>query len=69
MTGRRKFSDLVRNLPPERQTRIGMLTAGLREKVDLAQLRIARQLSLAALGESLHVEQPAVAKIEKRADM
>lgn len=28
-----------------------------------------RSLSQAALGEILHVEQPAVAKLEKRADM
>jgi transcriptional regulator with XRE-family HTH domain len=69
MTGRRKFSDLVNKLPAERQARIGKIAAGLREEMDLAQLRMARQLSQAALGEILHVEQPAIAKIEKRADM
>jgi transcriptional regulator with XRE-family HTH domain len=37
--------------------------------MDLTQLRTARKLSQAALGEILHVEQPAIAKIEKRADM
>jgi hypothetical protein len=41
----------------------------LREEMDLTQLRTARQLSHAALGEILHVEHPAVAKIEKRTDM
>jgi hypothetical protein len=37
--------------------------------MDLAQLRTARQLSEAALGEILYVEQPVVAKIEKRTDL
>jgi len=69
MTGRSKFSNLVGKLPTERQVRIGKIAAGLREEMDLAQLRTARQLSQAALGEILHVEQPAIAKIEKRADM
>lgn len=69
MTGRHKFSGLVEKMPPERQTRIEAIAAGLREEMDLTQLRMARQLSQAALGEILHIEQPAVAKIEKRADI
>ena len=69
MTGRRGFSDLVAKLPRERQVRIGRLAKKMRQDMDLAQLREARALSQAALGEILHVEQPAVAKLEKRADM
>jgi len=69
MTGRHKFSDLVGKMPAERQSRIRNIAAGLREEMDLAQLRTARQLWQAALGEILHVEQSAIAKIEKRADM
>lgn len=69
MTGRRRFSDLVAKLPRERQARIGRLARKMRQDMDLAQLREARALSQAALGEILHVEQPAVAKLEKRADM
>jgi predicted XRE-type DNA-binding protein len=69
MTGRRGFSDLVAKLPRERQARIGRLAKKMRQDMDLAQLREARALSQAALGEILHVEQPAVAKLEKRADM
>jgi len=38
-------------------------------RMDLTQLRTAHQLSQAALGEILHVEQPAIAKLEKRTDM
>jgi hypothetical protein len=69
MTGPRKFSQLVAKMPAERQARIERMTKELREEMDLAQLRAARQLSQAALGEILHVEQPAVAKLEKRTDM
>jgi predicted XRE-type DNA-binding protein len=69
MTGRHKFSELVAKMPPERQARIEQMTEELREEMSLAQLRTARQLSQAALGEMLHVEQPAVAKLEKRTDM
>ena len=69
MTGRHKFSDLVAKMPRKRQARIERITKTLRQEMDLAQLREARALSQAALGEILHVEQPAVAKLEKRADM
>jgi DNA-binding XRE family transcriptional regulator len=69
MTGRRKFSELVARMPPERRARVERISEELREEMDLAQLRTARQLSQAALGEILHVEQPAIAKIEKRTDM
>jgi predicted XRE-type DNA-binding protein len=69
MTGRNKFSNLVEKMPAERRARVDRIADELREEMDLAQLRTARQLSQAALGEILHVEQPAVAKIEKRTDM
>jgi len=69
MTGRRKFSELVDAMPPERQARVDRMAETMRMEMDLTQLRMARQLSQAALGEILHVEQPAIAKIEKRADM
>ncbi len=69
MTGRHKFSELEAKMTPRRRARIGELAEKLDRDMDLAQLRTARQLSQAALGEILHVEQPAVAKLEKRADM
>ncbi|HEX3953003.1 MAG TPA: XRE family transcriptional regulator [Stellaceae bacterium] len=69
MTGRHKFSELEARMPPQRQARVAALAKKLDDEMDLAQLRMARQLSQAALGEILHVEQPAVAKLEKRADM
>ena len=69
MTTRHRFSDLVAKMPRQRQARIGRLAKKLHQEMDLTQLREARALSQAALGELLHVEQPAVAKLEKRADM
>jgi len=69
MTGRKKFSVLVAKMPAPRKARIGRIAEALRQEMDLTQLREARALSQAALGEILHVEQPAVAKLEKRADM
>jgi transcriptional regulator with XRE-family HTH domain len=69
MTGRHKFSDLLAQMPADRLARIDAISEDLRAEMDLAQLRAARKLSQAALGEILHVEQPAVAKIEKRTDM
>lgn len=69
MTGRHKFSGLVAKMPRQRQARIGRIAKSLRQEMNLTQLREARALSQAALGEILHVEQPAVAKLEKRADM
>jgi predicted transcriptional regulator len=45
------------------------MTQELREEMDLAQLRGALDMSQATLAEALHVEQPAIAKLEKRTDM
>jgi predicted XRE-type DNA-binding protein len=69
MTGRHKFSDLVGKMPPERRARVDRMSEEMHEEMNLTQLRTARQLSQAALGEILHVEQPAIAKMEKRTDM
>jgi hypothetical protein len=69
LTGRHKFSKLIADKPPEWHADVARLTKEMQEEMDLAQLRTAHQLSQAALGEILHVEQPAVAKLEKRTDM
>jgi predicted XRE-type DNA-binding protein len=67
--GRHKFSGLVAKAPAKRRARVVRLAEEMREEMDLTRLRMTRRLSQAALDEILHVEQPAVAKIEKRADM
>ena len=69
MTGHHKLSKLTADKSPEWHASVAQMTAEMRKEMDLAQLRTARRLSQAALGEILHVEQPAVAKIEKRTDM
>jgi predicted XRE-type DNA-binding protein len=69
MTGHHKFSDLAAKQSPEWRADVERLTDELRDEMDLTQLRTAHQLSQAALGQLLHVEQPAVAKLEKRTDM
>lgn len=69
MAGRNKFSNLVEKMSPERRARVDRLAEAMFQEMNLAQLRKARRLSQASLGEILHVEQPAVAKLEKRADM
>ena len=69
MSGRKPFKALTANLTPERRARIEAAKDRLRGEMTLAELRQARQLTQETLGETLHVGQPAVAKIEKRTDM
>lgn len=69
MSGHQSFSKLKAKMPPERLARIDRITQELREEMDLAQLRGALEMSQATLAEALHVEQPAIAKLEKRTDM
>jgi len=69
MTGHRPFSDLTRGFTPERRARIAQKAAQLRDAMTLEELRKARALSQEEVAASLAVGQPAVAKLEKRADM
>ena len=69
MTGRNKFATLRAAMSPERQAAVAARVAELRDEMTLAELRQARQLTQAALSDTLHVGQAAVAKMEKRTDM
>ena len=69
MTGRRPFSDLTKNLSPERKARVAAKVRKLKVEMPLAELRQARERSQKELARALKVGQPAVAKLEKRADM
>jgi len=69
MTGRTPFDTLRAGLGPEARARIADKTAALRAEMPLQELRAALRLSQAELGTLLQVEQPAVAKLEKRTDM
>ena len=65
----KKFSDLRNKLSPEAQAKVKAETAAMLEAMPLQELRRARGLSQQTLAEVLHVQQPAVAKLEKRTDM
>lgn len=65
----KKFSELRAGMsPPARDKAAGQAKAMLAE-MPLNELRQARGLSQKMLAEVLHVQQPSIAKIEKRTDM
>ena len=69
MSGRHAFRDLTKGFTPERRARVEARKAELRAAMPLHELRQARAMTQKALGEALNVKQPAVAKLERRADM
>lgn len=69
MTGRKPFDTLRAGMTAEGRARVAEKTAALRTEILLQDLREALRLSQAELGALLNVEQPAVAKLEKRTDM
>jgi ribosome-binding protein aMBF1 (putative translation factor) len=69
MTGHRSFSELTKKFSPERKARTAAKVRALKAEMPLAELRQAREQSQEELARSLRVKQPAVAKLEKRADM
>ena len=69
MSGRYDFRELTNSFTPERRKRVETRKAELRAAMPLHELRQARAMTQRALGEALHVNQPAVAKLERRTDM
>ena len=69
MSGRNAFHDLTKDFTPERRARVDARKAELRAAMPLHELRQARAMTQKAIGEALNVNQPAVAKLERRADM
>jgi predicted XRE-type DNA-binding protein len=65
----RKFSDLRAQMSPEARARAESKAQALLAEMPLNELRQARGLSQKMLAEVLHVQQPSIAKLEKRADM
>jgi ribosome-binding protein aMBF1 (putative translation factor) len=66
----KKFSALVAaTMSPESIRRSQVATQAMREEMPLNELRQARGLSQKALAARLNVEQPAIAKMERRTDM
>ena len=56
-------------LSPEAQSKVTQKTEQMLQEMPLHELRQARGLSQKMMAEALHIQQPAVAKIEKRTDM
>ena len=69
MSGRHAFDELTKDFTPERRARVDARKAGLRAAMPLHELRQARAMTQKAVGAVLKVKQPAVAKLERRADM
>ena len=64
-----KFSSLRENMSQEARNKAELKAQSMLEEMPLHELRQARGLSQKMLAEVLHVQQPAIAKLEKRTDM
>ena len=64
-----RFSVLRQKMSPEAQVRAGVKAQAMLAEMPLNELRQARGLSQKMLADLLHVQQPAIAKMEKRTDM
>ena len=67
MTRHRPFSELTAKLSPESRSRVAHKAADLKDKMALAELRQLHHRSQQDLATALDVNQPAIAKLEKRA--
>lgn len=65
----KKFAELRAKMAPEAQARVEAKAQELLAEMPLNELRQARGLSQKVLAEVLHVQQPSIAKMEKRTDM
>ena len=65
----KKFSELRSRMSPEAQARAEAQAQAMLAEMPLNELRQARGLSQKMLAEVLHVQRPAIAKMEKRTDM
>lgn len=65
----KKFSELRAKMAPESQARVEAKAQELLAEMPLNELRQARGLSQKVLAEVLHVQQPSIAKMERRTDM
>ena len=64
-----KFSDLRSRMSPEGQVRAKVKAEAMLTEMPLNELRQARGLSQKMLADVLNVQQPSIAKLEKRTDM
>jgi transcriptional regulator with XRE-family HTH domain len=69
MTGHHPFAELTKKFSAKRKARVAERVAEFKAEMALAELRQARERSQEELARVLKVNQPAVAKLEKRTDM
>ena len=69
MSGRHPFSELTKDFTPERRRRIDDMKRKLLAEMPLHELRRAREMTQRDLAKTLQVNQPAVSKLEQRADV
>ena len=69
MSGRHPFSELTRDFTPERRRRIDDTKRELLTEMPLHELRRTRELTQRDMAKLLRVNQPAVSKMEQRADV
>ena len=69
MSGRKVFSNLTKGFSQERRAKIEVQKVELREEMALHDLRKAIGVSQEVVAHSLGVNQPAIAKMERRTDI
>jgi transcriptional regulator with XRE-family HTH domain len=69
MSGHHDFAELTKKFSARRKARVAERVAEFKAEMALAELRQARERSQEELARVLKVNQPAVAKLEKRTDM
>ena len=69
MSGHHSFHELTKELTSTRRRRIDDMKSELLAEMPLHELRRARELTQRDLAEKLKVKQPAVSKLEQRADV
>jgi DNA-binding XRE family transcriptional regulator len=65
----KKFSELRSRMSPQSRARAEAKALAMLDEMPLNELRQARGLSQKMLADVLHVQQPSIAKMEKRTDM
>ncbi len=65
----KKFSELRAKMSPDSRQRSDAIAQVMLAEMPLNELRQARGLSQKMLADVLHVQQPSIAKLEKRTDM
>jgi len=69
MTGHRSFNELRKGMSPERRARNEAATKQMLHEMALHELRQAREKTQKDVARDLHIGQPAVARLEQRADV